>query len=187
MNGQPQAAVSGRTLFIATLFALVLAFFIILLFVLPAEFNKDLTGIGAKLGLTELAPHDDHDDAHSNNEAAIPGSGIGFGANTEFESFDIEVPANAGVEYKFSMNQYAKMAYEWSSDGAALYFDLHGEPKGDTADYYESYSNATVTDMKGSFTAPYAGSHGWYWRNETPNAVAVRLKVKGQYVVTGYK
>jgi hypothetical protein len=47
-------------------------------------------------------------------------------------------------------------------DGTPLYFDLHGEPQGDTTGYFESYAIATLRAMKGSFTSPFSGSHGWY-------------------------
>ena len=105
----------------------------------------------------------------------------------EFQTIEVVVPAGRGVEYKFAMQQYAKMTYEWLTDGEALYFDLHGEPEGDTTGYFESYTIATSNEMKGSFTAPFAGSHGWYWKNETDNPIAVQLLVKGQYEVIGLK
>ncbi len=41
--------------------------------------------------------------------------------------------------------------------------------------------------MKGSFTAPFDGSHGWYWKNNTDDDIAVLLKVKGQFEVIGLK
>ena len=79
------------------------------------------------------------------------------------------------------------MTFEWLNDGEALYIDLHGEPEGDTTGYLESYTIATSNELKGSFTAPFAGSHGWYWKNETDNPIAVQLLVKGQYEVIGLK
>ena len=105
----------------------------------------------------------------------------------EFQTIEVVVPAGRGVEYKFAMQQYAKMTYEWLTDGEALYFDLHGEPEGDTTGYFESYTIAASNEMKGSFTAPFAGSHGWYWKNETDNPIAVQLLVKGQYEIIGLK
>jgi len=41
--------------------------------------------------------------------------------------------------------------------------------------------------MKGSFTAPFGGSHGWYWKNNSDNPVAIQLLVKGQFKVIGLK
>ncbi|MCP4057734.1 MAG: hypothetical protein GY738_10545, partial [Pseudoalteromonas sp.] len=63
----------------------------------------------------------------------------------------------------------------------------HGEPAGDTTGYFESYAIANLSEMKGSFTAPFGGSHGWYWKNNSDNPVAIQLLVKGQYKVIGLK
>ena len=79
------------------------------------------------------------------------------------------------------------MNYEWSSNGGDIYVDLHGEPAGDTTGYFESYTIATVATMKGSFTAPFAGSHGWYWKNKTAQAIDIQLSVSGSYVIEGIK
>jgi hypothetical protein len=99
----------------------------------------------------------------------------------------VTVPAGKGIEYKFQMAQYEKMTYEWITDGEPLYFDLHGEPQGDTTGYFESYAIATLSAMKGSFTSPFAGSHGWYWKNNSDKPVAIQLIVEGQYEVIGLK
>ena len=79
------------------------------------------------------------------------------------------------------------MTYEWLTDDEPLYFDLHGEPEGDTTGYFESYAIATLAEMKGSFTAPFDGSHGWYWNNESDKPIAIQLIIKGQYTVIGLK
>ncbi len=41
------------------------------------------------------------------------------------------------------------MKYQWqTTDSSPLFFDLHGEPEGDTTGYYESYTIATSHEMK---------------------------------------
>ena len=85
------------------------------------------------------------------------------------------------------MNQYDKVTYEWMTVGGSLYFDFHGEPEGDTAGYFESYAVATLDTMKGSFTAPFHGSHGWYWKNASNSPVAVQLVLNGQFQLIGVK
>lgn len=93
----------------------------------------------------------------------------------------IVVPSGKGLEYKLLMDKHAHMEYEWSTDGAVLYFDFHGEPEGDTSGYFESFAITTSKSMKGSLTAPFEGSHGWYWKNETSAPVRVTLSIKGSY------
>jgi len=41
--------------------------------------------------------------------------------------------------------------------------------------------------MKGSFTAPFDGSHAWYWKKTTDSAIEVQLIFTGQYIVEGLK
>lgn len=177
-----QHTVSTKTLVKASIAASVVAAIALVIFILPAEYNIDPTGIGHKLGLTTLAQVAESDLVVSANDAATNTS-----ASQAFQTIEVVVPARRGVEYKFAMPQYAKMTYEWLTDGEALYFDLHGEPEGDNTGYFESYTIATASEIKGSFTAPFAGSHGWYWKNQSDKPIAVQLLVKGQYEVIGLK
>jgi hypothetical protein len=167
--------VNTRTLASAVLAATLIAILVLVSFILPAEYNIDPTGIGAKLGLTALATPQD-----ANKQAAN---------DTPYSEHiaTVIVPAKKGVEYKFAMGQYQKMTYEWKTEAAGLYFDLHGEPEGDTTGYFESYAIATSSEMSGSFTTPFKGSHGWYWKNNTDQAIEVSLTVKGHFDVIGLK
>ncbi|MGB0833900.1 MAG: hypothetical protein ACPGR2_05230 [Psychrobium sp.] len=158
----------------ASLLASVVAVITLVLFILPAEYNIDPTGVGQKLGLTVF------------NEETTDSS-IGKVSSGEQESVIVTVPVGRGVEYKLAMQQYQKVTYEWMTDNGALYVDLHGEPQGDTTGYFESYTIATSDSMKGSFTAPFAGSHGWYWKNNSDQDIQVQLIFSGDYVIEGLK
>ncbi|MEQ3658354.1 hypothetical protein [Glaciecola sp.] len=173
-----QHVVSTKTLVKSTIFATIIAAVVFVCFILPAEYNIDPTHIGHRLGLTALAHHDDElTDTGSSSVATEQGQ----------EVIEVIVPAGKGIEYKFQMSRYDKMTYEWLTDGEPLYFDLHGEPEGDTTGYFESYAIATLAEMKGSFTAPFDGSHGWYWKNTSDQPVAIQLIAEGQYTVIGLK
>jgi len=169
-----QQTLSTKTLIKSTAIAIVVAILVLISLILPAEYNIDPTGIGEKLGLTALAN-------------PIINSVAKTEPKQSSDSFEVTVPAGRGVEFKFAMQQSQKMKYEWQTDGESLYFDLHGEPEGDTTGYFESYAIATLNKMEGSFTAPFNGSHGWYWRNRSNSPVNVTLKVNGEYVVLGLK
>jgi len=162
---------SGPALIKATLIALVLAAIVFVTTVMPAEFNSDPTGIGKALGLTAIA------EAEEENEVQFS---VSNGELRE-DTIEIIVPAGKGIEYKLFMNQFQKVEYEWLSVGDALYFDLHGEPEGDTTGYFESYAIATLAEMKGSFTAPFTGTHGWYFKNSSSDDIEILLQLKGQY------
>tara|TARA_R110000803_G_scaffold205478_1_gene272166 strand:- start:533 stop:1075 length:543 start_codon:yes stop_codon:yes gene_type:complete len=173
---QQAITLTNSTLLKYTMFSLVFAAITLLTIILPAEYDIDPTGIGHKLGLT-VFNNVQTDDALSNSSA----SSNSTNSKGVTETIEVIVPAGRGVEYKFIMAQYQKLEYEWITDGSALYFDLHGEPEGDTTGYFESYAIATLGEMKGSFTAPFAGSHGWYWKNTSDSPVTVQLIVKGEY------
>jgi hypothetical protein len=167
------------TLFKYTLFSLIFAAITLLTIILPAEYNIDPTGIGHALGLTVF----------NNTKAETTTLPQKKSEKTKWavEKIDIIVPAHSGVEYKFTLQQHKKLTYQWMTNGTALYFDLHGEPEGDTTGYFESYAIATLSGMEGSFTTPFAGTHGWYWKNTSDAPVIVQLTVKGEYAQHGLK
>lgn len=172
MKSNMQDTVSTATLVRSSVVAAIIALLMLVSFILPAEYNIDPTGIGAALGLTALS--------QSTGEEAEPAAGLRKIGQRD-HVIEVIVPAGQGIEYKFQMKQFDKMAYEWITDGSSLHFDLHGEPQGDSSGYFESYALADSDAMKGSFTAPFTGSHGWYWKNSTPSPVAIQLIVNGQY------
>lgn len=161
---------------LAISFVLALALFVTT--VLPAEFGIDPTGIGGALGLNDLAGTEAESEA-------VTRAGDG---DLPFRQDEVEivVPANSGLEYKFYLSEHATLNYDWSST-APLYFDMHGEPEGDTSGYFESYGAATVASIKGTATTPFAGSHGWYWRNNSAEDVTVTLSTLGNYEILGLK
>ena len=167
---------SKTSLLKSVLLSMVIAVSILITVILPAEFGIDHTGIGSMLGLDAL---------NNPNEitAIISRSGEG---DLEFRQDEVEVliSANSGLEYKFFLEMHSNINYEWSSS-SPLYFDMHGEPEGDTTGYFESYGASTTDGMKGSVTVPFAGSHGWYWRNDTDQDISISLKTLGNYNVIG--
>ena len=171
-------SVNLTTLIKASVAATIVAAIALLTLILPAEYNIDPTGIGQRLGLTVLAQSAE---ASPVDPESVPES------TASQQVIEITVPANKGIEYKLQMEQYDKVTYEWMTDGSSLYFDLHGEPEGDTTGYFESYAIATLDTMKGSFTAPFSGSHGWYWKNTSNNTVAIQLILNGRFQIIGIK
>lgn len=165
---------SSRSLIRATVISIFIAIAALVLFILPAEYNIDPTGIGKKLGLTVF------NEEVQQTQTLTPKEG-------QRDSVILNIPAGKGIEYKLAMNKYGKTTYEWTTDSGSLYVDLHGEPAGDTTGYFESYTIATVDTMKGSFTAPFEGSHGWYWKNKSDHDIQVQLIFNGEYIIEGLK
>lgn len=97
------------------------------------------------------------------------------------DSISIIIPARGNEEYKFYLEKGATLEYTWSTSNAKLFFDFHGEPEGDTTGYFESFNKSTESQSSGTLTASFSGTHGWYWRNKSPDPVTITLKVKGDY------
>ena len=173
---------SSRTLIKSSLIALIIAIVILITVILPAEYNIDPTGIGKSIGLTELAvatkEHAPQKEVTANEEQ----KGL-FNQDTT----TIDIFAGEGLEYKFFLEQHQKLSYSWSTDKGPLHFDFHGEPQGDTTVFFESYTLASTNKMEGTLTTPFAGSHGWYWRNDTNEKMTISLQTSGQYQIIGLK
>lgn len=158
-----------------SLVAIVIAVSIFYTIVYPIEFGKDPLGTGKLFGLPVLA--EASKDEKTGNAISI--------YKFRKDSIDILVPANRGLEYKFKLSQFSNLTYKWTSE-VPLYFDFHGEPKGDTTGYFESYTIATINKMEGSMTVPFEGVHGWYWKNTSDDEVLVTLTTQGKYEVVGF-
>ena len=173
---------SVATLIKASIVAVIIATVALVLVILPAEYNIDPTGVGKALQLTSIAQAAETTGVEelavveevTQAEQSVP---------ERSDTVAIEIPANKGLEYKLLMEKHAHVEYEWTTDGEALFFDFHGEPRGDTTGYFESFAITTSNNMKGSLTTPFAGSHGWYWKNTTDTPVIVTLSIKGSYVI----
>ncbi|OAI06125.1 hypothetical protein A1353_10340 [Methylomonas methanica] len=180
---------SLKALTIASLSATLLAGIVLVTAVLPAEYGIDPTGFGEMIGLTSLS---------STSKTAVQGaaaacaeppvavSAAQAASNLQWQdTVKIVVPAGEGLEYKFHLAKGAALEYSWSTNGAALYFDFHGEPQGDKTGYFKSYKETTDSQSSGSLSAPFEGSHGWYWENKSGAPVTVVLNTKGAYRILG--
>ena len=179
-----QLSASRKTLIKSTVLALVIAILTLVLFILPAEYNIDITGVGEKIGLTVLAqPHEPlqaPSQVSRKTEQQPP-------VKLSQDKVNLIVPAQTGIEYKFYLAKHQKMTYQWQTDGPVLYVDLHGEPDGDNTGYYESYTITTAQQVNGQFTTPFDGVHGWYWKNNTDNDMTLTLTTQGNYRLIGLK
>jgi HupE / UreJ protein len=97
------------------------------------------------------------------------------------DNISIIIPARGVKEYKFHLAKGATLEYLWQTNGTELFFDFHGEPGGDTTGYFKSFKRSTDSQSNGSLTSSFDGTHGWYWKNNTPTPVTITLKVKGEY------
>jgi hypothetical protein len=184
------------------LIALVIGTVLLVSAVLPAEYGIDPLGIGKVTGFSKLyVPEAAEGSPNLGGQAhkIITLQNVGSGPDVpKPESADapapavqlaereddvkVLVPAGKGLEYKVNMLKSGNLRYEWITDKGELYFDFHGEVKGNS-NYFESYTIAYSNNMAGSFIAPFEGPQGWYFKNNSSEDITVSLKLKGQYAL----
>ena len=142
--------------------------------------NSGLMALGLLLFLMQL-----HDYSHANDAAAT--TTVSLPAEAESgewqDSVVIELPPQGYKEYKVMQAKGKLLAYEWNAEGGALYYDFHGEPAGDKTGFFQSYKIGTDSSASGAVTTPFAGTHGWYWKNKSDNPVKITLNFRGDYIL----
>ena len=206
-NGQ-----AGGTLLRTTLITAIAAIAATVLFILPAEYGIDPTGIGARLGLLDLgdidldeSPAADSENLTRTVQGTYPGIPVEFdryepevlGAPFSMthdnplrsESLTINLELGEEVEYKAVMRQGDALVYSWKVDNGDVYTDFHADPGEDAEGYPEGYfvryRESETGDSTGSLVAPFDGNHGWYWLNIQENAIVITLEVHGYYESIG--
>ncbi|MBI3771793.1 MAG: HupE/UreJ family protein [Gammaproteobacteria bacterium] len=117
----------------------------------------------------------------SAQSTAVQG-GLASMESTEWkDSIAVTIPARGDKEYKLFLAKGATFNYSWRTDGEPLFYDFHGEPAGDTTGYFKSFHKSTESQSSGSLTSTFAGTHGWYWKNNTHTPITISLKVNGEY------
>lgn len=83
-----------------------------------------------------------------------------------------------GTEYKLVMEAGAVAEYEFVVEGGVINFDAHGEGGGQSVTFEQVRG---VSEDNGTLQAPFAGTHGWFFRNRGDADVTVTLRTRGQY------
>ncbi len=184
MNTIPQP--STKSLIWSCICSLLLAIFVFIAAVLPAEFNIDPIGLGQAMGLTVLSQP-----AEAINKPVVISCPTENKSTAEAslqwqDSVMISIPPNKGLEYKFTIAKGETLEFVWKSQAdEKLYFDFHGEPEGSTNGYFKSFRESTQSESSGSLLVPFTGSHGWYWENKSNQTVIINLKTRGNYKIIG--
>ncbi len=172
---------------------------ILVTFYLPAEHAIDPTGVGRVLGLTEmgeikvqLAEEAEADrlldeqrarDQSSSVLGAVFGLFVGTAhAQDAPETWRDEVTfilePGATAEIKMTMEAGDVANYAWTATGGRVNFDLHAHSGGESVDYERG---AGQTSGEGSIEAPFAGDHGWFWRNRDSTPITMTIQLRGEY------
>jgi hypothetical protein len=173
----PPAAPSRRALLTAMALALVVAAVVLVVAVLPAEYGVDVTGAGRAFGLLDLYAAEG---AVTDTLTPAP-EGPVFSRNDGYrtDARTLTLSAYGTLEFKYALDQGAAMIYDWTASDA-VGFDFHTEPASNP-DGSESFEKGEASAKRGAYVAPYAGIHGWYWKNNTDHDVTITLTSAGFY------
>jgi hypothetical protein len=174
----------------AMLWSVAAAAALLVVVVLPAEYGIDWTGAGRVLGLTTMGKQKVAAAKAAAAPAAVAAAnGSSAPAPVQYatsagralrnDSVDVTLPPKGEVEYKAVLAEGDVIVYEWDAAGASLTFDFHGEPDAGPQGAFLSFEKGSAAKGTGTLRAPFAGTHGWYWRNQTAATVVIRLKVSG--------
>lgn len=177
---QPVSLPSTQQLLKATGVAVAVASVILVTTVLPAEYGIDPTGIGTRLGLNVL---DASAAAATDEPPAIDPVAAATVAKQEAsyreDAMTLTLPPGEGAEIKAHMSRGETFVFNWTAD-AAVAVDMHGERVNAAKDEYTSYwIERELGQASGTFTAPFDGTHGWYWLNRGDSPVTVQVEVSG--------
>lgn len=160
---------------------------------LPAEYGTDPTGVGSILGLTEMGEIKQQLAAEAAADELLHGGDdsssllddvLGLFASAAYaqEAWTDEVTftlaPDESTEIKVVMEEGAILTYAWVATGGRINFDLHAHAGSDAVTYERGRG---AESGEGSITAPFAGEHGWFWRNRDDADVTVTLQLNGAY------
>ena len=158
--------------------ALVGAALVLAVFILPAEFGMDPTGLGGRMGLLALSSASA---AQIDIPMAPPETARFYATPPRSNVIEIPLELDGELEYKVRMKAGETLVYSWSVDNGTAYYDFHAasEPEGRDLRYKEEQDGAS--GEHGSLVAPFDGIHGWYWLNLEDHPIVITLRVGGFY------
>lgn len=187
----------------AVLAALAIAAVVLVVVVLPAEYAIDPTGIGSKLGLTQMRQGGSDaiqiKDTLGGNENVgkvqvadvgaplpLPNPAVYQGAKVapKSETVTITLPVGGETEVKAVLTTNKVVLYSWKTDKGLVYVDFHGHsPDWTNKQAFVRYLEAKdgIAEDSGSLVAPFSGEHGWYWVNISDEPVTITLQLSGYY------
>lgn len=182
---------SAKNLARASLAALAAGSAILVLFVLPAEYGVDPTGVGKAIGLTALkSGGEEADAADATPASAAPSKAVAVPEQTRdtiiratpyrSDERTLTLAPHAGIEIKAEMQAGDQFVFSWKSTGPVK-MDMHGERSLTSNTFTTYWKQKGLSDAQGSLMAPFAGIHGWYWRNQGEAPVTITLKTSGFY------
>ena len=176
----------------ATVVAIAVAFILIVVVVLPAEYGSDPTGMGKILGLKEMGEIKMSllDESHKESSQQNTTSSIEIDHTEEVmvnntinkDVVEITIEPGQAIEIKLEMKSGSLVQYEWKTIMGGLNYNLHGDGYKGSQQFISYKKGRMVPSDSGELKAEFDGYHGWFWRNREKFSVTVSLQTSGDYI-----
>jgi hypothetical protein len=187
---------SSRRLYASIAAAVAAAAVLLVLFVLPAEYGIDPTGLGKRMGLTAmnepsrtLQIQDVIGGNEEYREVKIPDPGDPTplpnpavvqlkSADAQTKTVTVTLGLDEQTEIKALLDTAQVILYSWRADGE-VYTDFHGHEPDAGSEFVRYEEQQTGREGRGSLVAPFTGEHGWFWLNISEKPVTITLTITG--------
>ena len=178
MSEPSTASPSRRKAVIGGVAALAIAAAVVVVFVLPAEYGKDPTGLGTALGLNKLAEPGKNEEQLRGEKRTGVLAALDGPIQAADDRYVLELGPFESGEFKYTLKEGDKMRFSWEATGPVDY-DMHSHPFDGGTELTESYAVTKGPSQSGIYTAQFTGIHGWYWQNRSTDNVTVTLDAAG--------
>ena len=170
----------------STMVAICVGCALLILFVLPAEYGTDPTGVGELLGLKKMGEIKTRLKQDFLKENIGAKDELMVESETGKENQDVMefvIAPDEAIEIKLEMMEGSLVKYNWITLNGGLNYNLHGDGyKGSQQSVTYKKGRMTSSDS-GEIISGFDGYHGWFWRNRNSAAVTVTLETIGDYIL----
>ena len=170
----------------STMVAICVGCALLILFVLPAEYGTDPTGVGELFGLKKMGEIKTRlkQDFLKENDGAKDELMVESETGKENQDvMEFVIAPDEAIEIKLEMKKGSIAKYKWTTQNGGLNYNLHGDGhKGSQKSISYKKGRMTSSDS-GEFKSEFDGYHGWFWRNRNSESVTVTLETIGDYIL----
>ena len=170
----------------STMVAICVGCALLILFVLPAEYGTDPTGVGELFGLKKMGEIKTRlkQDFLKENDGAKDELMVESETGKENQDvMEFVIAPNEAIEIKLEMKKGSIAKYKWTTQNGGLNYNLHGDGYNGSQKSI-SYKKGRMTNSdSGEFKSKFDGYHGWFWRNRNNESVTVTLETFGDYIL----
>ena len=91
------------------------------------------------------------------------------------ETMTVQLPPGKGAGEMAVMKAGDGIVFHWTASGEVA-LDMHGERPDSKHEYTSYWIEGAQRQGAGTFTAPFDGNHGWYWRNRSNAPITVTVE-----------